>query len=67
MDFVVKDYPQGNMSRHLHSLKIGDQVDMKGPVLKYDWKNKPVNHVGMIAGEMMYMMAKSKKLTSFYY
>jgi cytochrome-b5 reductase len=50
VDFVIKDYPQGNMSRHVHSLKVGDTIDIKGPFEKYKWENKPVAYVGMVAG-----------------
>ncbi|KAI9254279.1 hypothetical protein BY458DRAFT_442760 [Sporodiniella umbellata] len=50
VDFVIKDYPQGNMSRHVHSLKVGDSLDIKGPFQKYNWESKPVDHVGMVAG-----------------
>ncbi|KAI8876208.1 ferredoxin reductase-like protein [Backusella circina FSU 941] len=49
VDFIIKDYAQGNMSRHLHTLQIGDEVEMKGPIMKYNWQKKPVDHVGMIA------------------
>jgi cytochrome-b5 reductase len=50
---VVKDYPQGNMSRHIHSLKVGDTIDIKGPFEKYNWDKKPVDQVGMIAGKLL--------------
>ncbi|KAI9487582.1 MAG: hypothetical protein EXX96DRAFT_553852, partial [Benjaminiella poitrasii] len=50
VDFVIKDYPNGTMSRHVHSLKVGDTIDIKGPFEKYNWEKKPVNEVGMIAG-----------------
>ncbi|KAG1436982.1 hypothetical protein G6F56_013319 [Rhizopus delemar] len=50
VDFVIKDYPQGNMSRYVHSLKVGDTLDIKGPFQKYDWESKPVDYVGMVAG-----------------
>ncbi|KAI8997828.1 hypothetical protein BDB01DRAFT_772613 [Pilobolus umbonatus] len=50
VDFVIKDYPRGKMSRHVHSLKVGESIDIKGPFEKYSWKKNPVKHVGMIAG-----------------
>lgn len=53
VDFVVKDYPEGNMSRHVHSLKVGDTLEMKGPFVKWDWEKNPVHHVGMIAGKFL--------------
>ncbi|KAG0764629.1 hypothetical protein G6F57_001451 [Rhizopus arrhizus] len=50
VDFVIKDYPKGNMSRHVHSMKVGDTIDIKGPFQKYNWQSKPVEYVGMVAG-----------------
>ncbi|CEP17994.1 hypothetical protein [Parasitella parasitica] len=50
VDFVIKDYPQGLMSRHIHSMKEGDTIDIKGPFEKWNWEKKPVAEVGMIAG-----------------
>ncbi|KAG2205102.1 hypothetical protein INT47_002196 [Mucor saturninus] len=50
VDFVIKDYPTGVMSRHIHSLNVGDSVDIKGPFVKYNWDEKPVSQVGMVAG-----------------
>ncbi|KAI8645780.1 hypothetical protein BD408DRAFT_360698 [Parasitella parasitica] len=50
VDFVIKDYPQGVMSRHVHSMKVGDTIDIKGPFEKWNWETNPVAEVGMIAG-----------------
>lgn len=51
VDFVIKDYPTGVMSRHVHSLNVGDSLDIKGPFVKYNWDEKAVEHVGMVAGK----------------
>ncbi|CAO3642414.1 unnamed protein product [Cunninghamella blakesleeana] len=50
VDFVIKQYPTGKMSKHIHNLKIGDELEIKGPIPKYNWDEKPVKNVGMIAG-----------------
>ncbi|KAJ8653983.1 hypothetical protein O0I10_010319 [Lichtheimia ornata] len=50
VDFVIKDYPQGKMSRHIHLLKPGDKLEIKGPIPKYNWDQGKKEHVGMIAG-----------------
>ncbi|KAF1798522.1 hypothetical protein V8B55DRAFT_1524849 [Mucor lusitanicus] len=50
VDFVIKDYPQGVMSSHVHSMKVGDTIDIKGPFEKWNWEKKPVAQVGMVAG-----------------
>jgi cytochrome-b5 reductase len=31
-------------------MKPGDSLDFKGPIVKYNWDEKPKAHVGMIAG-----------------
>lgn len=54
VDFVIKDYPTGVMSRHVHSINVGDSIDIKGPFVKYNWDQKAVDHVGMVAGKSFY-------------
>lgn len=52
-DLVVKSYEQGNISKYFSTLKVGDSVEMKGPVTKFVYEDKyhnKVNRVGMIAG-----------------
>ncbi|CAO3638344.1 unnamed protein product [Cunninghamella echinulata] len=50
VDFIIKQYPEGKMSKHIHNLKVGDEIEIKGPIHKYNWDEKPVKNVGMIAG-----------------
>ncbi|CAO3591095.1 unnamed protein product [Absidia cylindrospora] len=50
VDFVIKNYPEGKMSKHIHNLKIGDELEIKGPISKYNWDEKAKENVGMIAG-----------------
>lgn len=38
------------MSSHVHSLKVGESIDIKGPFEKYNWEKKPVKQVGLVAG-----------------
>lgn len=52
-DLIVKSYQQGMISKHFSTLKVGDSVEMKGPVTKFVYEDKyrgKVKHVGMIAG-----------------
>ena len=52
-DLVVKSYAQGNVSKHFSTLKVGDSVEMKGPITKFvydDAYRGRVKRVGMIAG-----------------
>ncbi|KAF7139706.1 hypothetical protein CNMCM5793_007448 [Aspergillus hiratsukae] len=50
LDLIVKVYPNGAMSEHLHSMKVGDYLDFKGPILKYPWQLNKHEHIGLIAG-----------------
>ncbi|KAJ2656974.1 hypothetical protein IWW48_004746 [Coemansia sp. RSA 1200] len=52
MDLVVKRYPSGSVSRFLHDTRVGDQVEMRGPILSWPFgnKNKSYRSIYMIAG-----------------
>eukprot|EP00128_Syssomonas_multiformis_P010900 Colp12_sorted_trinity150504_noHs@13837 len=49
-DLVIKSYPNGTMSKHFWDLKVGDTVDMKGPITKIEYKPNMKKRIGMIAG-----------------
>jgi cytochrome-b5 reductase len=51
IDLAIKVYPSGKMSRHLVNLKLGQTIDVKGPIKKIDLAElAKKKHVGMIAG-----------------
>lgn len=50
LDLAVKAYPEGKMSKHIASLKVGDTLDFKGPILKKEYKPNQYASIGMIAG-----------------
>ncbi|KAJ1991397.1 hypothetical protein GGI25_001715 [Coemansia spiralis] len=50
VDIVVKRYPHGSLSRFLHDTRVGDQVEMRGPLLTWPYKPNQYKHVYMIAG-----------------
>jgi cytochrome-b5 reductase len=49
-DLLIKSYPQGNISRHLASMKIGETMKVKGPKGAMVYTPNLVRHFGMIAG-----------------
>lgn len=63
IDFIVKRYPNGPMSEHLHNMAVGQRLDIKGPIPKYPWAPNKHEHVAMIAGGTgitpMYQVAKA--------
>lgn len=50
MDYVVKGYPTGLLSKHLCGLKKGDTVEVKGPYNKYNYVRGSVSRIGFVAG-----------------
>jgi cytochrome-b5 reductase len=50
LDLLVKKYPNGPMSSHIHSLKPGDTLEFKGPIPKYPWAPNKHEHIALIAG-----------------
>lgn len=50
VDLVVKGYEQGKVSKHIVNLKVGDELEMKGPFKKYPYKPNTKKVIGMIAG-----------------
>lgn len=50
LELVVKCYPEGKMSQHIHSLKPGDTLDFKGPMLGTPITQNEFASVGLIAG-----------------
>ncbi|PHH70592.1 hypothetical protein CDD80_5897 [Ophiocordyceps camponoti-rufipedis] len=50
LDLLVKKYPNGPMSTHLHEMQPGQTLDFKGPLPKYPWTENKHQHIGLIAG-----------------
>ncbi|KAI9007257.1 hypothetical protein BC832DRAFT_591840 [Gaertneriomyces semiglobifer] len=49
-DLIIKQYPNGPMSNHIFSLKPGETLDIKGPILKHQYKPNEFKHIGLLAG-----------------
>jgi cytochrome-b5 reductase len=50
VDFIIKRYPGGAMSEHMHNMEPGQRLDIKGPIPKYQWEQNKHEQVAMIAG-----------------
>jgi cytochrome-b5 reductase len=50
VDFIIKAYPNGPMSEHMHSMEPGQRLDIKGPIPKFQWKPNMHEHIALIAG-----------------
>ena len=50
-DLLVKRYPQGCVSTHIHSLQPGDTLGFSGPFIKLQYAANAADCLGMIAGD----------------
>ncbi|KAI4240209.1 MAG: hypothetical protein L6R40_005238 [Gallowayella cf. fulva] len=50
IDFVIKKYPNGPMSSHLHDMEPPQRLEFKGPIPKYPWSPNKHDHICLIAG-----------------
>lgn len=49
-DLLVKEYPQGNISKYLANLQIGQTMKVRGPKGAMVYTPNMCRHIGMIAG-----------------
>lgn len=49
-DLLIKSYPQGNISKHLAGLQVGDTMKVRGPKGAMVYSPNMIRHIGMIAG-----------------
>ncbi|KAJ2851599.1 hypothetical protein IWW36_000922 [Coemansia brasiliensis] len=49
-DLVVKRYSNGSLSRFLHSTRVGDTVEIRGPILTWPYEPNKYRRIYMIAG-----------------
>merc|ERR1711977_115592 len=49
-DLIVKVYGKGVMSKHFGDLKAGDNLEIKGPIVKLPYAANMKKHIGMVAG-----------------
>ncbi|PIA14321.1 ferredoxin reductase-like protein [Coemansia reversa NRRL 1564] len=49
-DLVVKRYPRGSLSRFLHATRVGDHIEMRGPILTWPYSPGAYRRIFMLAG-----------------
>ena len=49
-DLLVKTYEFGKMSSHLHTLKVGSSLDVRGPVGRFKYTKNSYKTIGLVAG-----------------
>ncbi|PCH41141.1 ferredoxin reductase-like C-terminal NADP-linked domain-containing protein [Wolfiporia cocos MD-104 SS10] len=50
MKFWIKKYPKGEVGRWLHSKKVGDKIEIRGPLKTWPWQDGKWDEVVMISG-----------------
>ncbi|KAJ7361354.1 cytochrome-b5 reductase [Mycena albidolilacea] len=50
IEFLIKKYETGVMSKYIHSLKPGDSLKIKGPIHKFPYKENEFDEVTLIGG-----------------
>ena len=50
VDFVIKAYPGGKVTGHLWGLRVGDEIEIKGPLPKFKYEPNLKKEIGMVAG-----------------
>ncbi|OLL22688.1 NADH-cytochrome b5 reductase 2 [Neolecta irregularis DAH-3] len=50
IDLLIKKYPNGPMSTHLHDMNVDQRLSFKGPIQKYLMEENKHQRIGMIAG-----------------
>ncbi|CAG8720004.1 13478_t:CDS:2, partial [Cetraspora pellucida] len=50
IEFLIKRYNEGHLSRYIHSLKEGNIVEVRGPILTFPYTPNMKTHIGMICG-----------------
>jgi cytochrome-b5 reductase len=48
--FWIKKYPMGEVGRWLHSKAVGDQVELRGPLKTWSWKDDEWDEIIMVRG-----------------
>ena len=49
-DLLVKSYEFGKMSTYLHGLKIGDELEVRGPIGRFQYHPNKYSRIGLLAG-----------------
>ncbi|GMF66068.1 unnamed protein product [Phytophthora lilii] len=50
LELVVKGYPNGKLSKHIVNLNVGDELAMKGPFVKFEYKPNQYKSIGFLCG-----------------
>ncbi|CAL1700905.1 unnamed protein product [Somion occarium] len=50
MKFWIKKYPKGEVGKWLHSKKVGDTIEIRGPLMTWPWQDDIWDEIVMISG-----------------
>lgn len=49
-DLLIKSYPEGNISKHIAELEIGNSINVRGPKGFYEYVPNMLKNIAMVAG-----------------
>jgi cytochrome-b5 reductase len=52
-ELMIKVYEQGKISKYMHSLNVGDEVEFKGPTGSFKYTPNQWKNIGMLAGRLL--------------
>ena len=65
-DLLIKRYEYGKLSSYVHTLKIGDAVDIRGPIGRFKYEKNLYQSIGLIAGRLIVDNIKTARLLILY-
>jgi hypothetical protein len=65
MQFWIKKYPHGEVGRWIHSKKVGDDIEIRGPLTTWPWKDDAWDEVVMVSTENHLFCEGSKPVIDF--
>ena len=48
MKFWIKQHPNGEVGRWIHSRKVGENIEIRGPMRTWNWKGEDWDEVIMV-------------------
>jgi cytochrome-b5 reductase len=49
-DLIIKVYPEGKMGQHIDTMRLGEELELKGPFIKLAYQANAFKQVVMLAG-----------------
>lgn len=61
MSFWIKKYPQGEVGKWLHSKRVGDEIEVRGPLVTWFWQEGKWDEIVMVRSNQLRAHVKANK------